>query len=382
MSSFGNTDADRALLASLAEQVQIEVVDPMNAHGWQHGTPPPLAPVADNPPPAAAPNTPAAPARADNPPAPASPTGEAVANMPSDNIDWESMKDPKTGLYAGKYKTRDEFVKGIGNVVNMAKSAFTRADTLEKELQSARTNPAPAALPAASPAAALVARVSTPVASLATEAPKSEKLAKVLAKLVEEGGTLDAENMEALLAGISDQSRLAAASVVENQQAERQRAQDAENAQWAEVEAYMEKEFPRALLFVDEMALHVRANPLLARAVNALTLQGDHKGATEMAWRDFERTLPAAGTTAEEQAAQRKEAEMVAAEEVRKQAVEKARRDAGLPPTNVTGVHERVNVSASPDDIAAAAREMNATGLGERWRALTFGKDLVGPWFD
>jgi hypothetical protein len=55
---------------------------------------------------------------------------------------------------------------------------------------------------------------------------------------------------------------------------------------------------------------------------------------------------------------------------------------AGVSGSSVAGAHESVEVGASADEVAAAAREMNATGLGHRWRSLTIGKDLTGPLFD
>ena len=380
MSSFGSTQADRELLAKLAEQVQIEVVDPMDAHNWAHGTPPPLAPKSDNPADAPAPNTPAPAARADNPPATVQPKGEAVADTSSDAIDWESMRDPKTGLYAGKYTSRAEMVKGMGNVVNMAKSTQERNAALEKELQALRAAP-PAASPVALPATALVTSTA-PSASLAEPAVKSEKLATVLAKLVEEGGLIDEANLEALIAGISDQSAIVAANAVKKQREAEKQSADAENEKWNAVQQHMERTAPRALLFVDEMALFVGANPILAKAVDALSSKGDLIGATELAWDAFSRTLPPAGSTAEEQAARQKELELAASETARKEAVDKARREAGLPSTSAGGVHQTPELGASADEVAAAAREMNATGIGYRWRSLTIGKDLTGPWFE
>ena len=127
MSSFGNTEADQALLRSIADNiVGPEVIDVMENHGWQHGDPPVLAPKADNPTPEAAPKPEAVAAAGTTPtPAPA-PKGEAVADPSPDAIDWESLRG-QDGKYAGKYTSKQELVKGVGNVVNMAKAAFTRA---------------------------------------------------------------------------------------------------------------------------------------------------------------------------------------------------------------------------------------------------------------
>jgi hypothetical protein len=384
MSSFGSTDADQALLRSIADNiVQTEVIDVMENHKWQHGDPPALAPKADNPPEEAAPKPEAVAAAGTTPtPAPA-PKGEAVADPSPDAIDWESLRG-QDGKYAGKYTSKQELVKGVGNVVNMAKAAFTRAEALQKELDELRARPAVTATsPAPTPGVAQTA-VADAKASLAAAPVKSDKLAKVLAKIAEEGGLLDAENLTALMDGISDQSNLQAASIVDAKLAARDSAQSQQNAIWDAVEAHMTKHYPRSADFVDEMGLYVKSHPVLQKAVHALSAQGDHIGATALAWETFERTLPptSPAAAAEQAAAERMEVEGAAKEQVRKEAVEQARKDAGVPSTSVTGTHESVNVGPSADEIAAAAREMNATGIGTRWRSLAFGKDLTGPLFD
>jgi hypothetical protein len=87
-------------------------------------------------------------------------------------------------------------------------------------------------------------------------------------------------------------------------------------------------------------------------------------------------------TPEERAAAERIEAKGAAQEQVRKEVVDAARKDAGVSGSSVSGAHESIDAGASADEIAAAAREMNATGLGTKWRMLTFGKDLTGPYFD
>jgi hypothetical protein len=385
MSVNGSTEADQALLRSIADNiVGPEVVDVMENHGWQQGTPPPLPPKADNPPIEGAPKPVAVVAAGTTPtPAPAA-KGEAVADTPvADTIDWESLRGAD-GKYAGKYNSKAELVKGVGNVVNMAKNAFTRAETLQKELDDLKARPiAVATSPAPTPGVAQNA-VADATASLAAAPVKSAKLAAVLAKIAEEGGLLDAENLVALMDGISDQSRLQADQLVDAKLAARDSASAEQNKVWNAVEEHMTKHYPRSVDFVDEMGLHVRSNPVLAKAVNALSAQGDHIGATALAWESFERTLPPAVplTTEEQAAAERKEIEGAAQEQVRKEAVQSARLQAGVSGSSVAGAHESVEVGASADEVAAAAREMNATGLGHRWRSLTIGKDLTGPLFD
>jgi hypothetical protein len=385
MSAYGNTEADQKLLRSIADNiVGPEVVEVMEAHGWQQGTPPPLAPKTDNPAPGEAPTPEAVVAKGTTPDPASAPKGEEVAKAPADTIDWESLRDPATGKYAGKYTSKSELVKGVGNVVNMAKEAFTRNAALEKELSDLRAGTAavvtsPAAAPAAAPTT-----LTEVAASLAAAPVKSEKLAKVLAKIAEEGGMLDAENMVALMDGISDQSRLEANLLVDAKLNARERASQEQNELWNAVDRHMAVTYPRSVDFVDEMGLYVKSHPVLAKAVHALSAQGDHIGATSLAWEAFERTLPPEVplTTEEQAAAQKREIEGAAQEQVRREAVDAARKQAGVSATSVTGTHESPNVGPSEGEIASAAREMNATGLGVRWRALTIGKDLTGPLFD
>lgn len=392
MSSFGSTEADQALLRSIADNiVGPEVIEVMEAHNWQQGTPPPLAPKSDNPTPEAAPQPVAAATTTGTPDNPAKPVtsapapkGEAVADaLKAAGIDLESIKDAN-GKYLGKYNSPQEFVKGVGNVVNMAKAAFTQNEALAKEVNELRARSAvPATSPTPSPGVAQ-STLTDAAASLAAAPVKSAKLAKVLAKITEEGGLLDAENTAALLDGISDQSRLEAAQIVDERLDARAKARDEQDKAWEAVEVFMKNTYPRSVDFVDEMGLYVRANPVLAKAVSALSAQGDHIGATALAWETFERTLPPPDDpNAEERAAaERREAEGAAKEQVRREAVEQARRDAGVSSTSVTGTHENTETGASAAEVADAAREMNATGLGHRWRALTIGKDLTGPYFD
>ncbi len=384
MSTFGSSEADAALLKSLGDMVQGEVIDRMEAHGWEHGTPPPLAAATDNPDPAVVPKPDVVVAEGTTPETAPAPTGEAVANTPTvDGIDWESLRGAD-GKYAGKYASKQELVKGVGNVVNMAKSAFSRADALEKELAELRARPAAIATsPAPTPGVAQIAVADTS-ASLAAAPVKSEKLAKVLARIVGEGGLLDAESVVDLMDGISDQSRLQAEHIADAKLAARDTAQDEQNKIWTAVESHMTKTYPRSVDFVGEMGLHVQSNPVLKKAVEALSAQGDHIGATALAWESFERTLPPVvpQTSEERAAAERKEIDGAAQEQVRKEAVDAARKQAGVSSSSVSGAHESVHVGASADEIAQAAREMNATGLGTKWRMLAFGKDLTGPMFD
>ena len=73
---------------------------------------------------------------------------------------------------------------------------------------------------------------------------------------------------------------------------------------------------------------------------------------------------------------------MQAGDQVRKEAVEAARKDAGISGTSASGVHERTDAVPSQDEINAAADAMRAYGTqpgnpaAARWRELTIGKSL------
>ena len=382
---------EAAMLKSFADQVQFEVVDVMEANQWRAGFPvnSPVRP--DNPDGTAAPkpvDTPAAPAveKTDNPtlplagdPAPVVP----VANMPSDGIDWEALKDPTTGLYGGKYKTKIECIKGIGNVVNMTKQALSKNALLEKEISTLKLAPT-LSHQLATPVVIPPTKVDAVPLSPATM--QSTKLATVLTTLIKEGGIIDEENLPALLDGISDQANLSAAAIVDAKLAAQSTvaAKDAET--WNAVDEHMRVNHPRSFDFVDEMGLYVQANPVLAKAVKALSASGDHIGATDLAWSMFELTLPPDNNlppvVKQMTSDEKKQIELEAAEQVRKEAVDQARLHAGVAPANAGGVHERVDTGSSRDEIALAAAEMHATGIGTRWRELAFGKELTGPLFD
>lgn len=363
------TPEEREAMLRLSSLVESEVLAPMEAHGWKHGTPPPVSPTdnpgGNEPPPAATGNQPGP---ADNPPAAREPsTGESDALTPG-VFDLESMKDPTTGLYFGKYKTTSDALKGIGNVVNMAKQAFTERDVARAALAEAQKQ---AAVPAVVPSSLPPSPAQQPVTKV-----KSEKLEAVLSKLVEEGGIIDSENLEALMDGIADQAdKIASARLKETTQVDER---------WTEVDQYMAVKHPRASQFVEELGLFVQSDPLLASAVNALTEKEMLKEATELAWTTFEKTLPPESGPDPRALAETEKAEIAAQarEQARKEAVEAARRDAGVMTSSVGGVHEALETGPSEDEVAIAAARMRATGIGKDWRALTFGRELTGPLFD
>lgn len=380
------------LIRHLADTlVENEVIKPMESIGWQHGQPP--APGAlDNPTPSGgAPPTekpPGTPGQAGTTPAPGTPQGttpQAKADTPPSDLfsEFETLRDPITGLILNKYKTPAEAVKGVGHAVTMAKQAFEREAAaiqenarLKKDLEAARLTP-PSATPAGGPShtpSLLPSRDAVTKAQAAYDA--------VLSKVVEEGGILDEESAKKLSAAQRELVRAEASAAAEEVQLQRDGAKSAEDAKWDRVNKYMEDKYPDSTKFAEEIGLYLQTDPLTASAVQALVAQGKEQEGAELAWKSFDSARQSGAAQASLAAAQTTEVKMDAADQVRKEAVEQARKDAGIPGTSASGVHERGPSAPSQDEIEAAAQAMRAYGTqpgnpaAARWRELTIGRNL------
>jgi len=322
----------------------------------------------------------ATPAPVASAPASATPAPAASPVAPAGDLDWEATKEAN-GLYLGKYKTKAEAIKGVGHVVQMAKNAYTRVDAAEQEAarlraenDQLRRSPA-VPVPAAAPTPASVA------ASLADEPIRSAKLDAVLSKLKDEGGILDEENMSALIDGFSELSDLRATRVVDRTLRSREDAKMAEEQKWADVDAHMQNVAPDSLLFSQEIGLFVRSTPLVAAACTALVKTGQEKAAALFAWQQFQVASPV--PLSEVKAADAaKTVVLEAGDQARREALDAARRDAGVIGSTAAGVHETPGaVGPSQEEIDSAVEEMHA-GNGTRWRALTIGRTLTDPLFN
>jgi hypothetical protein len=292
------------------------------------------------------------------------------------------MKDPSTGLYGGKYKTREEFIRGVGHVVQMAKGAYSQADLARQEADrlraenaQLRTQPAPS--PGAAPQPAPAVTASQAVAPI-----RSAKLDAVLSKLKDEGGILDEESLNALVAGLSEVAVAQATQAAENRVAERESAKQAEDAKWRTVDEHMRTVAPDSLAYSNEIGLYVQSTPLVAAAVGSMIQGGKLNEAAELAWTMFKSAHEGMSVEQINAATTQKQLELEAGDQVRREAVEKARRDAGVITSVATGVHETPGaVGPTQEEIDQAAAEM-AAGDGTRWRALTIGRTLTDPIFD
>lgn len=379
-------DLMRHLADTLVEQ---EVMKPMNSIGWGHGAPPSPS-QSDNP--AASGGAPEAAMAGQGmgttgtTPTPNSPqTGRPQTDMPPANLplDLESFKDPSTGEYLGKYKTPEEFVKGIGHAVTMAKQAFSERDQIKAEMERLRSQ---ISLPSQSQPTVppAVAPNDMPDAIAAREAANkaSKRLEQVLSKVAEEGGFLDGNSATDLLSAMRESQEAAARATAEELLLRKEAQKAQEQAKWSQVDEYMSKNHPESSKFADEIELYVQSDPLVAEAVTALAAQGKELRAAEFAWLSFDKARTGKATSELRQAAEIKEISLQAAEQVRKEAVENARRDAGVIPTSASGVHESVNMEPTSDEVEAAARAMRAYGThpgnaaAARWRELTIGRFL------
>jgi hypothetical protein len=117
--------------------------------------------------------------------------------------------------------------------------------------------------------------------------------------------------------------------------------------------------------------------------VQALLAQGDKVGATEHAWVSFERAHGAQVASTDRAKAEAKEVELAAREQVRKEEVDKARKDAGVITGSAggAGAHENRNAGGSShDDIARAREAMIREGEAPGTpAAAAFRRMVIGP---
>jgi hypothetical protein len=274
-----------------------------------------------------------------------------------------------------------EAFKGVGHAVQMAKQSFSERDAaraeaarLQSELEKAR-QPHPAA-PAASPSLRFdpLSRATVETAQAAYD--------MVLSRVVESGGILDAEAAANLSKAQRELVRAEARAAAEESLLERDGATSAEKAKWDSVNAFMEKNHPDSIKFADEIGLYVQSAPQIAEAITALVATGMEQSAALLAWQSFDAARRAGTVEASLAAGQTMEIEMMAADQVRKEAVDKARKDAGIPGTSVSGVHSPGPVAPDRSEIEAAAEAMRAYGTqpgnpaAARWRELTIGRTL------
>jgi hypothetical protein len=342
----------------IKELVGPQVMEPMEALKWGHGAPP--APTVGTTPPAegaqvdAQGTTPAS----GQPAVGSSPATTTTANTPDLLAQMESLRDAG-GKILGKYLTPQDAIKGVGHAVTMAKDAFGKRDAAEQEvtrlrneLNTLRTQPP--ATPAGAPVSA------SPQLSRTEVDAARNKLSSLLLSIAKDDGILD-ESRAQLLADaqieLSEvQARFALAESTHNQRVE--------NARWSEADAYMEQHHPESLNFVDEISLHVQSDPLLQDIVAALAAQGKEGKASEAAWKSYQQHVNLQTTTALVTDATTKEATLAAGEQVRKELVDNARKDAGIISGSAggQGTHERPQTDMSSEERAILQEQMRREG--------------------
>jgi hypothetical protein len=409
MAMLGNSKAEIELTKKIAQLIVVpEVVAPMSAIGWTHSQPPTPqqlaaaiaahnastggqpAPVEGAPAPAAV----VTPAPQSGQPAKQEPVAQPApaktdASQPAtQNVAalFESLRDAN-GLIMGKYKDVEAALKGAGHLAQMAKDALGRAESAEADLKALRTA-APASPPAAAPAA-VTAKPFVP-ASRAELNEVQARLDKVLSK-ASENGVLDVESAREYAQLVREAARVEARVAAEDDRRMAQHTTEVENEKWLAVNEYMKTAYPDSVTFSDEVGLHVRSNPLLRDAVEALVAQGREKRAAELAWIEFDKTrgnLPVANRAE----AIKQEVELEAREQVRKEARDAALKDAGIVHGSAGGASavETPGVTGpSQDEINGLAAAMRREGetpgsrSAEAWRRATITRflppELFGP---
>lgn len=357
-----NSQQEAELRARLVNSiVNPQVIAPMEAANWSNASYQKNQmtggqPAQSDAQPVSAP-APAATQTSDNPGQAA--TGTASAQP----LDFEQFKDPANGLYAGKYRSPEELIKGMSNVVNMAKQAFTERDELRAKL---------AAIPATDPSAAREGASYSPAPAVPLHG--GSTLDSVLNRIVEDGGVLDENNSKLLRDAVIELTETKARTVVS--------ARELESQKWDAISTMMEAKYPGSINRADELHMYVQSHPEVATAVSALLNSGKEFEATEMAWRlmtsDFGQPVQPALTPE-----QVKETTLQAQDLVRQEAVDAARRDAGVLTTSGGGVHQSPPPSVSHDEIAAAAAIGHKTADWSAWRraALSSHLDFDSPLF-
>jgi hypothetical protein len=331
--------------------------------------------------------TPATPAQGGQP-APAAAKAAATDRTKADNpslddliAGYEALRDPKTGLIAGKYVDVKEAIKGGVHLTHMAKDALAERDRLAEQVRSLEArfaNP-----PAAAPAAVAPQPVQTTLASQAAVDAAQVRYDKVLSDISESGGVLDVESSKLLSKASRELAEATANWKVEERFAARDTAGDADRAAWRQVDSYMKEKHPNAERFSEEVAVFIDSDPLVKRAVQALLAQGDRQGATEHAWVSFERAHGAQVVAADHAKAEATEADLAAREQVRQEQLRIARKDAGVISGSAggAGAHENKGATgASREEIESARERMRREGEAPGSPgAMLFRKMVIGP---
>lgn len=372
--SIGRSREEKELTSLLSRTlVQKEVIEPMDKIGWSNASPPPPdysgQPAAEGAPTPAAP--PAAAPVVDGLPAPASATPPAADPVKTDapvdlNALFESLRDPETGLIGRKYKTVEEAIKGNVHLVQMAKQSFAERDEALRKLQSIQTlAPAPVTPPqgVTAPQPPLIDTASRQVVETA-----QANLDAVLSEINENGGVLNEEIGKKLSRAQRELSEaVARASVIETRSS-LDAKETAEREQWKEVDKQLSEKYPDSAKFAEEVALFVESDPLIASAVNALLREGTFEGklkASELAWKQFAAAHSARVTAEVTAAAENKEAELAAREQVRQEQLAQARKDAGVVTGSVggSGAHDSPRAAGvTQEEIDALREQMRREG--------------------
>jgi hypothetical protein len=318
---------------------------------------------------------------------PAPVTSAAPTAVPP-GLNFDQYKDAN-GKYLGKYNTVDEFVKGIGHAMSMTKSTLAQNDDLNRRLaEQARELEALRVRPSA-PTPGVVHADSHEEAGSPPSRMANPKLAEALASLAE--GNLDGEGLVKLVDVLSEHAASAAREAAREEQRERDRVAQATQDRWSKVDEFMTGKYPDSMNFTNEMGLFTKTNPQIGAVVTALIEKDLHEQAMEYAWLQFSsehglngKPAPApfvpAPATPENVA---KEIKGDAADQVRREAVEAARKDAGILGTGVGnhGVHENPDLGPTPGEMDEATALMRA-GHGQKWRSLVFKDILNHPLFN
>lgn len=355
---------EQEAIAQLSATFGQEVWDKMESIGWDPMKTPPAQVPAVNPQPTPAVVTPTPvvtqpvtpPVVTTQPPATTSEPATPAPVKTEPTSDLERLRGAD-GKFAGKYNTPEALEKGYHNLLQMAIKALedkdqfkARAEALESRQFIAPTAP------------------SQPPAERATLENTFDrtKAREVIFDALKDKDALSPDDLKPVFdfmeAGITSEAQ----RIVNEALTKR----DKVSTEWNEADAYMAKHYPDSVSQGPEVNIFLKTHPDVNAEVNDLVKQGNRVGALRLAWLSYKDV----NGDPKVQAALVEEQRLTAQAQVRQEAVEQARKDAGLIPSSVSTVHTPQPTGPTPEDVKLA-EQLYHSGIKEPYLRMR----VMGP---
>jgi hypothetical protein len=291
----------------LADTIGDAVLEEMDARDGFHraGNPGFRGEANPMPTPTPAPVTPeATPASTANPTPVATPAPDATTTTETS----APTATPGSKKFLGKYNSEAEAEAGYHSLIRVNKTVLADNDRLAKELAAAKSQGT----------------------ALATEAPRIEPSVRAgkrdeALKKIQANYAIDPEDMGRLADALAEETDVRVARIVD------QRLADAAKPvkMYDDADTYLLARYPDAVNFTEELAVFAKGDAELKEVFEEGMKQGDLRIPMELSWLKFQNHL-----------LNSQEGKVALNSEVRKAEVAQARKDAGLPSTQASGVHE------------------------------------------